>query len=283
MVRLVFPRGSSRAVPYSGPARLMRRRRAPGRRRNFRSRAHRYRGKFAQKVKRVLMNNAETKYVRDENISAITPFNSIVQNISDFYRCFPQLTQGTLSAQRIGQRVTPTAIIVRLNVAFDVTDALSRDLEVHVWFLTSKQQKSVYQAKANVAYNITNGFVQQGYQELLDNGDGTNTYFSGNFLSCTKPLNKDQWSLIKHYKIHLYKGSGTSNNNQVANNEKRHASIVCRLPKHQLIYDQQSDTLPTNYMPVMCLGYRYLDGTAADTGAGVLKVQMASEMRFKDV
>lgn len=247
------------------------------------ARPHTYKGAFAQQVKGVLMRNAETKFVRDENISALTPFNSIVQNISDYYRCFPQLSQGTLSAQRIGQRVTPIRITSILNVAFDTSDALSRDLEVHVWYLTSKQQKSVYQAKANVSYNITNGFVQQGYQELLDNGDGTNTYFSGNFLSCTKPINKDQWSVLRHYKRHIYKGSGTSNNSQVANNEKRHFTIRTRLPVHQLIYDQQSDTLPTNYMPVLCIGYRYLDGTAPDTGAGVIKVQAASEMYFKDI
>lgn len=254
------------------------------RRRLTRARAHTYKGKFAQNVKRVLMRNAETKFVRDENISALTTFNSVITNANDFYRCFPQVSQGTLSAQRVGQRLTPVSITSRINIAFDINDALSRDIEVHVWYLNSKQQKSVLAASATVGYNITNGFILSGAAELLDNGDGTNTPFNGNFLSVTKPVNKDQWTVIKHYRVHLYKGAGTSNNNQTANNEKRHVSLTTRLPAHQLIYDAQTDTLPTNYCPVFCIGYRYLDGTAADTGInGVIEVQSASEMYFKDV
>jgi len=246
------------------------------------ARAHTYKGKFAQNVKKVLLRNAETKYVRDENISALTPFNSQVAAITDFYRCFPQVSQGTLSAQRIGQRVTPMSITSFLNVSFDINDALSRDIEVHVWYLISKQQKSVLSAKDQLLYNITNRFLLSGFAELCDNGDGTNTTFRGDFLSCTKPVNADQFTVIKKYVRHLYKGAGTSNNDQVANNEKRHFTLRTRLPVHQLIYDAQNDTLPTNYMPVMCIGYRYLDNTAPDTGAGVIKVQSTSEMRFKD-
>jgi len=254
------------------------------RRRLGRGRAHSYRGRFAQNVKKVLMRNAETKFVRDENISANTTFNSVITNANDFYRCFPQVTQGTLSAQRIGQRITPVSITSRLNIAFDLNDALSRDIEVHVWYLNSKQQKSVLAAASIPTYNITNGFIMTGAAELLDNGDGTNTPFNGNFLSVTKPINKDQWTVIKHYRVHLYKGAGTSNNNQTANNEKRHVSLTTRLPVHQLIYDAQTDTLPTNYCPVFCIGYRYLDGTNADTGLnGVIEVQSASQMYFKDV
>jgi len=256
----------------------------PARRRLTRARAHTYKGKFAQRVKKVLMRNAETKFVRDENLTPIQNFNSVINAQDDFYRCFPQVSQGTLSAQRVGQRLTPISITSRMNIAFNVTDALSRDIEVHVWYLMSKQQKSVLAASGNLIYNITNGFVLSGVTELLDNGDGTNTPFNGDFLSVTKPINKDQWTVIKHYRVHLYKGSGTSNNNQTANNEKRHVSLTTRLPTHQLIYDNQGDTLPTNYMPVFCIGYRYLDGTAPDTGlGGLIEVESASEMYFKDV
>jgi len=284
MPRVVLvPRTARQAALFAPGGRLYRRPAPVRRRRLGRGRAHAYKGKFAQRVKQVLMRNAETKFVRDENISALTDFNSVVNQQSDFYRCFPQLSQGTLSAQRIGQRVTPVSITSRVNVAFNITDAVSRDIEVHVWYLTSKQQKSVLAASGNLLYNITNGFILSGAGELLDNGDGTNTPFAGDFLSVTKPINKDQWSVIKHYRVHLYKGSGTSNNNQVANNEKRHVSLTTRLPVHQLIYDNQGDTLPTNYCPVMCIGYRYLDGTAADEGGGVIEVQSASEMYFKDV
>ena len=247
------------------------------------ARPHTYKGKFAQNVKQVLMRNAETKYVRDDNISALTNFNSRVASQRDFYRCFPQTTQGNRSNNRIGQRLTPLSISCTVNIAFDLTDALSRDIEVHVWFLTLRQQKSVLAASGTLLYNITNGFVLQGTAELLDNGTGGNTPFDGDFLSTTKPVNKDQFTVIRKYKRHLYKGSGTSNNNQIANNERRHTTIKCKLPTPQLIYDAQADSLPTNYCPVMCIGYRYLDGTPADTLGGVLQVQASSEMYFKDM
>lgn len=282
---VLVPRTPAQRALLAPGGRLYRlRQRAPVRRRIRRGRPHAYKGKFAQKVRNVLMRNAETKFVRDENISVNTTFNSQVTGFADFYRCFPQVSQGTLSAQRIGQRVTPVSITTRVNISFNITDALSRDIEVHVWYLNNKQQKSVLAASGTAGYNITNGFILQGAAELLDNGDGTNTPFIGDFLSTTKPINKDQWSVIKHYRVHLYKGAGTSNNNQTANNEKRHVSLTTRLPVHQLIYDAQTDTLPTNYCPVMCIGYRYLDGTPPDTGLnGVIEVQSASQMYFKDV
>jgi len=248
-------------------------------------RPHRYAGKAGALVKSVLMRNAETKFVRDDNISASTGFNSVIAAQTDYYRCFPQVTQGTQSHQRIGQRITPVSITCRVNGHFDRNDALSRDIEVHVFFLNVKQQKSVLAAYSIVPglYNITNKFLLHNYGELLDNGDGTNTSFGGDFLATTKPVNKDAFTLIKRYKIHLYKGAGTSNNDQVANNEKRQFTINCRLPVHQFIYDAQTDALPQNYMPVMCIGYRYLDGNPADTTGGVIQVQASSSMYFKDL
>ena len=103
MVRLAFARGSSRAHPISrSTASRMARRNRKARRW---ARPHKYSGGFAQKVKKVLLRNAETKYVRDDIIGTATLFNSVVSTYSDFYRAFPSLAQGVQSNNRLDHRV----------------------------------------------------------------------------------------------------------------------------------------------------------------------------------
>lgn len=247
------------------------------------ARSHPYKGKFAQQVKNVLMRNAETKYVRDDIVDNVT-FNSTVSAYGDFYRAFPSVQQGIQSNQRLAQRLTPKKISLMINAAFNTTDALSRDIEVHVWVLKNKSQHTVLaDSAAGPGYNSTNGWLNYNAGELLDNGTGANTSFGGTYLDTTKQVNKDAWIVIKKYVRHLYKGSGTSNNNQVANNERRHFSLRCSLPLHQFVYDEQSDLLPTNYAPCFAIGYRYLDGTTPDDESGILKVTASTAMWFKDV
>ena len=255
----------------------------PGYSRRWR-RVQKYKGKFAKKVQRVLMRNAETKYVRDDILPAATGFNSIVAAYTDFYRACPQLSQGGKSNQRIGQRLHPMKLRLDINAAFAPTDAVSRDIEVHVWVLRVKTQ-SAYSATSGLpGWNSTNKWLNGTTAGgLLDNGTGANTTFDGTYLATTKPLNKDSFSIVKKYVRHLYKGAGTSNNNQIANNEKRHFSIRCVIPAGQFIYDAQTDLLPTNHAPCFAIGYRYLDGTVPDESGGVIQVYATTHLWFKDV
>ena len=277
MVKLRFPKGSNRARVQTRRTRVVRRNRRW-------QRPHAYKGKFAAQVKQVLMRNAETKYVRDDIIGTPVLFNSLVSTYADFYRAFPSLAQGVQSNNRLGQRVTPTKIQLMINGTLDHTDALSRDLEIHVWVIKNKSQKTVLpDSAAGGGYNSTNGWLNYNAGELLDNGTGANTPFDGTWLATTKPLNTDAFTLIKKYVKHIYKGSGTSNNDQVANNERRSFSIRCNIPCHQFIYDEQSDVLPTNFAPMFAIGYRYIDNTDPDTGTGLLEVTAATHMWFKDM
>lgn len=283
-----MPRNQTRRAP---------RRALPGRRRRFArrvagmrwARPHSYRGKFGAMLKSTLLRNAESKYVRSDILttSLTSPqgaqFNSTINQISDFYRAFPETAQGNQSHQRMGQRITPTKIQLDVNCAFSKTDALSRDIEVHLFVLHNKTQRSVLQASGVTGWNDINGWMLYNQQELLDNGTGANTTFAGTYTDTTKKLNNDGWTLIKHKKYHLYKGAGTTNNNQVANNERRHFSARINLPCKQFIYDEQTDGLPTNYAPCFAIGYRYLDGTDPDTANGVIFVQSSTQMWFKDV
>jgi len=183
----------------------------------------------------------------------------------------------------LGQRITPTKIQLDVNCAFSRTDALSRDIEVHLFVLKHKTQKSVLQASGVGGWNDINGWLLYNTNELLDNGTGANTSFAGTFADVTKKLNNDAFTMVKHKKYHLYKGAGTTNNNQTANNERRHFTARINLPTQQFIYDEQADGLPTNYAPMFAIGYRYLDGTAPDTADGVIYVQASTQMWFKDV
>jgi len=164
-------------------------------------------------------------------------FNSQISSTNEIYSLLPNILQGIDSNQRIGQTINPISLKCSLalqlvqpsnkvwvptengsNPLIGNTYSYPEDIIVHVYFLTSKQVKSV----ANYsAVPIT---------DLLAYNGSTPVQFSGSWWDAELPVNKELFNVIKHYRIRLYKGSSWQS--YVANGEDfpSSASVPAQLP-----------------------------------------------------
>lgn len=241
-------------------------------------------------VNKLINRKIETKY-RAENIlvEGGTQFNSVISTAADWYRCLPLVGQGANTHQRVGDSLTPTKLRLDFTFLFG-RDSLdyTRDIWVVLYIMTSKNQKAY-------ATNAANGQLAQNFQQYLDNGDGSSTYFQGTFADSTKPMFQPNNTQIKKITFNLMKASGDTNGQGVVPtagggggmyaHERQirvNKSYVFKtVPK--LKYQDSSTQLPGNYAPMWACGYYYGDGTAADQpGPGILNVGCRAHLFFKD-
>lgn len=257
-------------------------------------------------MKSLISRSAETKYVAEtiaaDNVG--TAWNSIISTQNDWYRAVPLVQQGTQQNRRIGDEIQPTKLRLNFSVHFFNSEASTRDITVVIYLLTSKKNKSYETASAS-------GALPAMFQQYLDKGDGSATYFNGNYESSTYPVNHTLFNSIKKFEIPLIKGSGVSNGagiwssgrgdlsgtdfdmsgNVVASDvgmatHERSVRVnksytFKKIP--ELKYGDASNTYPTNFAPVWAAGYYYNDGTSPDTVSnGILRVSCVSHLWYKD-
>jgi len=247
---------------------------------------------FKNAVTRIIRKGTETKYVAEQildvwsapSIPAVyTNFNSAINTSADWYRCLPLLTQGENSHQRIGNQVSPLSVKVHLNFRFSPTaqDSNSRDIYVVVYAGKPKQIGAYSGPSVNSVWPTN-------FKDYLDNGDGTETFFGGNWTDAVKKIATDNFTLKAKRLIHLYKPSGVQNTNSGLTSVTSapaiyNASTTITFKKMKnLKYENGSATIPTNFAHCWAAGYYYNDGTSADTGGGLLQVSARLEMSYKD-
>lgn len=231
----------------------------------------------------------ETKYrAEDLTTDSTTAWNSVISTQADWYRCLPLVSMGTNSHQRLGDTIAPTKC--RLDFSFHFTrDVLdyTKDIWVVVYIMTSKNQKAY-------AANTAGGQLANNFQQYLDNGDGSSTYFNGVWTDSTKPAYGPNNTQLKKYVFNLMKASGDTNGQGVVptagggggmySHERQirvNKSYTFKsIPK--LKYADTATQLPGNFAPMWAVGYYYGDGTSADTSTGILNVLTRSHLYFKD-
>jgi len=241
---------------------------------------------FVQKVQAIINRNLETKYVRETIASepATVLWNSVISGSADWYRCLPLVARGGQSHQRIGDHIEPTSLTMNWSFRFATEDENTRDIYVVLYVLQSKSVK-------DYLTNNAGGALSANFNQYLDNGNDTTTYFAGTWVDAQKPINKENFTLLHKRVIPLIKGSGVPNGSGVVPSARgmytheRSVRANCsytikNLPR--FLYSDVSLARPSNYAPVWAVGYYYGDGTAADTGTGILDVAMDAHLYFKD-
>jgi len=241
---------------------------------------------FARKVQAIISRNLETKYVRETIASepATVMWNSVISGSADWYRCLPLVARGGQSHQRIGDHIEPTSLTMNWSFRFATEDENTRDIFIVLYVLQSKSNK-------DYLTNNAGGALSANFDQYLDNGNDTTTYFNGTWVDSQKPINKENFTLIHKRIIPLIKGSGVPNGSGVVPSARgmytheRSVRASCsytikNLPR--FLYSDVSLARPSNYAPVWAVGYYYGDGTAADTGTGILDVAMDAHLYFKD-
>ena len=141
-----------------------------------------------------------------------TLFNSVINTNEDWYRACPRFflgpgsfgpSEGTGSANRIGNRITPRAHIGHWSISFAQTDEASRDITCFLYLLQPKFFKS---------YPVINAGGQNptAYNTFLRTG-AYNTYsqgFNGTWGGSTRPVDTNQYKILMVKKFRLNKPSG---------------------------------------------------------------------------
>jgi len=249
-------------------------------------RAKKSKNPLTAKIQSVINRNLESKYVRETIASEPAPtlWNSTINGAADWYRCLPLVARGTNSNQRVGDHIQPTSLKMNWSFRFGTEDENTRDIFVVLYVLQSKSDK-------DYKTNNAGGALAANFNQYLDNGNDTTTYFAGTWVDSQKPINKENFTLIHKKIIPLIKGSGVPNGSGVVPSARgmytheRSVRATCSYTMKnipQLLYSDVSLARPSNFAPVWAVGYYYGDGTAADTATGILDVAMDAHLYYKD-
>ena len=242
----------------------------------------------------MMKRNSETRYKAqfvndcDPSQGTYSNWNSLIGS-SDMYSCIPDVSiGGDTTIARQGAQITPTRLRVDWNFAFTAGDAYARDMEVHLYLLTSKQVKGFSQnGGGQVTYSDGSPTTPQT-PFFLDSGLGGPALFDATFV-CTKfPVYKDRYTLLKHKVFRLSKPIGQVGYNSASSGlisvggmkmEHSFSYTFKKLPVFK--YDEQG-TQPNNFAPFWCVGYRNLGSQAPDTTGGNLQVTCRPHLWWKD-
>jgi len=223
-------------------------------------------------VNKTIDKKLETKQV----MYTLTPtfFNSAVQSTSEFYQVIPPVSIGSGQTGRIGESIQPIKIVVRgyINYAAD-TNQTPNELITRLFCFQDKSVRS-WDLKTSISTN------------LLDSG-GSGSQYTGTLINNCTPHNKDHFTWFKDKRHVILKPYGYTNTALTAISSM-HSSMVHYftitltqkdLPKS---FKYDASDYPTNFCPVIALGYSYAQNNSPDVGATQVLMAYTSTLYYKD-
>lgn len=215
-------------------------------------------------AKKVVSDQLEDKYATSGAapiVGAGYPvyFNAAIASSAECYALLPTIVQGTGSAQRIGDKITPK----RLRVMFTVTaNGSYQSSQINLIRLMVLEDKSIRNLQQLTGTPIDT--------QLIDYG-GTVGGYTGIPNNNGHRINRQRYKVIKDVKKEVLSGFGTTP--QLANayvgtqvfvsGQQCHTFTVDIPTPAKLVYSRGTDGFPNNFAPFFCLGYVQPDGNAA--------------------
>lgn len=221
-------------------------------------------------VKNIVKAQEETKFAKEDVIPYVA-FNSGISSTADIYRIIPSVVLGNTQSTRVGEKITPTKLTLKIMLGFSDRDAQARDITAHVFVLRSKAVKCD-RLKAQIPIG-----------DLMNGGNTNSVQFDGTYPRAHLPVELQNFTVLNHKTILLQKVNQTPGFVASQNsNTHRHLSINVKCGA--LKYDDSLDTnYPGNDYPFVCIGYTYNTPTQSpDALSGCLQVQATSCMFYKD-
>jgi len=236
---------------------------------------------FTKKVLAVVSKKAETKYVSAQLQQQVAMGQALVTP-AGLFGCLTAVTQGNGDHQRIGEKIQPVKACVDFSFNWTPEQSNNQDVVVNLWVVLAKG------ANSRVALPT----VPIG--EFLNVGNGTNRDpDDGNQpLMLTQinhmPLNRDQYTGLKHYRFRMRRGTGAQANQGpatiiaptgvTAKEDFRMIRYTWKPPA--LSYNTAADAFPTSHYPVYGYWVTNADGSAyGDT----LHISTKTHLWFKDL
>lgn len=262
------------------PKRAYKKRRAPRRRRGM---ARKPLVKLMKTVA-VKVQNAglETKYVTSA-FNNITFNSGITGGVAECYSLIPPITTGPGTWQKVGNDITPIRVKNTFICSLTGEAARSMNIIVDVFCLIMKPVR--YIPSLGAALTLAGGL-----RFLRSGNSGQTALYNGYNTDGLQQINKEQYTLLKHFRFQLvnnvgYPNGDTTSNNapNVAGQSMKQFSYIVDTPK-QYRYDPQvtlSD-YPQGHAPFWVAGYSHADGTAPDVLNRDLNISFFQEMIYKD-
>lgn len=234
-------------------------------------------GNLRKMIQDVVNGNLETKMSNRNTGNALSLVDSGINSISDMYQIVPNITKSQEENGRNANQITGQKLVVKGYIRFNTLNNTSNYMgQVAArLFIVSQKQRSNYTDVAASTFALT---------QLLRRG-GTEVPFTGNISDIYSDLNTEVWT--KHYDRVFYLSQDSMFTNEGAINTKNtikffRATVSC---KKVLKYDDavSGGLLPTNFAPILLLGYVYLSGAAPDVSPIVnLGLYYDSDLYYKD-
>lgn len=230
-------------------------------------------------MKQIIARNTETKY-KGQTFYLNQSFNGRISPL-DWRTAIPDVVQGGVSTSynRIGDKIKPKGLYVEGYVSISQTEARSLGMSLDIFVVTHKSKKSL----SALASGGGAGIVELS-SYLFDNGAGAKFGYDGTTEHALFPVNTDLVTLVKHKRVNLYSSYGLVANQHPTDDTRRFVRIAFKVPTpNTLVYADEVDPVqPSNYCPLIAMGFHYPDGTApSDTLTPVLGT-FRSRLYFDD-
>lgn len=235
---------------------------------------------YASKALRKIIQTEIHKDIEDKQAYKtleLASYNSVIDTQGDCSTVPPQIGVGTGTANRIGAEI-------RL-----------KSLNIKGYIMAKSGFNQVNQSRLGIRMLIVQPKAYNGRDAVYDNYSswlpvllrkgGTPSPFSGNISDWLAPINSDAITTYYDKRFIIEKPvQFTGVGELLSYQSTRFFNINLKVKNKLLRYDEtvNSGTTPTNWCPVILLGYCYLDGTTPDTVTTQLSLAYDTVMKFED-
>lgn len=231
---------------------------------------------LVKQVQSIISKNVEDKAAYIEGAAVL--YNSVITTSGDIRFLLPDVSQGVQEGNRVGDQTRAKKLtingLLNMGLSFGGSTNATR-LGVRVFIV----QPKLYQDRASITANANNWLpflLRKGNSASPFNGTVSDLYAPVNTEIVTKYYDKIHYMSIPYML--------TQAGQQETAFSYKHFSKVFNLKGKKFLYDSNysAGQYPTNFSPVIIVGYAHLDGSSADTVNTQISMSFTSLLDFED-
>lgn len=237
-------------------------------------------GTFAKKVLAIVNRKEETKYVASQ-VQQLVAMGQALVTPAGLFNCLTPVTQGVGDYQRIGEKISPVKAAIDFSFNWTNEQSNNQDVVVNLWVVIAKGANS----RAALPSVPVGQFLNVGNGTNRDPDDGNQPLMLNQINHF--PLNKDQYTGLRHYQFRMRRGTGAQANQgpativaptgTTAKEDQRYIRYTWKPPT--LKYNTNADQFPTSHYPVYGYWVTNADGSAYGS---TFHISTRTHLWFKD-
>lgn len=259
---------------YPKRRKIVRKRRA----RPYKKRATKLSKPMSKAIQRLIHKNVETKQSFHERATA--SYNSGINSSGDATRVLPNVGKSNDDNGRNGDQITVRSLVIKGAIVYNPSTGQygtygNARIGVRLMVVQPRQYFNLDDVQNNAATWLS---------YLLKKGGATAT-FTGALSDLWAPINSD--AIIKYYDKVIYMDApyqATAVGSVLMGQSTKLFSIPLKVKNKILKYDTNvsGGVQPTNYAPVVIMGYAHMDGSSPDTLTTALQLTYDTILNFED-